>query len=146
MGDFLLGLLLSVFIGGAVFFLLRSNAFRRFSRHQKAAAVEVSPAARLARAGRCWHIPARQAADSDPRTAWAAGPAAGSAADATGLSAAALQALKDMDQATLKEVLGDTELPSWIQVARLCLFTASMHRHAAWGCSTTAATMHPRGW
>ena len=42
-GDFLLGLVLSVLIGGVAFFILRSNAFRRFSRHQKAAAVDVSP-------------------------------------------------------------------------------------------------------
>lgn len=43
MGDFLLGLLISVLLGAAAFFILRSNAFRRFTRHQKAAAVEACP-------------------------------------------------------------------------------------------------------
>ena len=41
MADFLLGLILSVFVGGAAFFLLRSNASWSMSRRQKANAVEV---------------------------------------------------------------------------------------------------------
>ena len=40
--DFLLGLILSILVGGAAFFLLRSNAGMRFSLRQKADAVEVS--------------------------------------------------------------------------------------------------------
>ena len=41
--DFLLGLILSVLVGGAAFFLLRSNASWSLSRRQKANAIEVLP-------------------------------------------------------------------------------------------------------
>ena len=43
MADFLLGLILSVLVGGAAFFLLRSNASWSLSRRKKADAVEVLP-------------------------------------------------------------------------------------------------------
>ena len=77
LGDVLLGLLLSILIGGAAFFILRSNAFRRMSRHRRAAAVEVGPAGRLVHAAHTAPPAAREGCSSArPPACCCAGPQA----------------------------------------------------------------------